>query len=80
MKKLIFFSAVLTLTACGTFPIAIMQNPKTGETVKCEPGEYYRGYEPWAYQGQLDNCVAGYEKAGFVRVDDSPAQKKTAGK
>lgn len=69
MKKLLLIGICLSVAACGSFPIAVMHNDKTGDTVKCEPGEYYRAFEPWAYNAQLERCVSGYEAAGYNRVD-----------
>lgn len=75
MKKALILICGLAVTGCASGQIAIMQNQKTGETVKCQPDPYYLEWEPWKYQEQLEQCVSGYEKAGYVRVDTPPNSK-----
>lgn len=53
--------------------IAVLQNPKTQQTVECK-------VNPWLVdvRGQVDNCIAAYQKAGYVLVADSAQETPTA--
>lgn len=70
MKKLWIVCVALTLSACASPPshkVAVMHNPATGDTQRCE-------IDPWAtwqwqYKEVLAQCIKGYERSGYQRVD-----------
>lgn len=72
MKKTILSLAVLIpLAGCAQYQTqAIMFNPETKHTAQCKADPDMDFLDP---EGAVNHCVAGYEKAGYVRMDDPPA-------
>lgn len=70
MKVALVILSVTLLAGCGMERpqrIAVLQNPETRQTVECR-------VDPWGslnYKGQVDECVATYQKAGFRLLVDS---------
>jgi len=73
MKKALSLSFMaLTLTGCfaATARVAVLQNPETKQTVECKITPV--GGMNWT--AQVDNCIAAYQKAGYVVVADTGKQ------
>ena len=62
----------LTLTGCfaATARVAVLQNPETKQTVECKITS--AGGMNWT--AQVENCIAAYQKAGYVVVADTGKQ------
>lgn len=71
MKKLIALSlATLIVSGCASpkNTVAIMYNQETKDTQKCTVDAEI--YAPWNFEKALNQCVKGYEAAGYKRVDE----------
>lgn len=72
MYKIALVAAFSALTAgCATSDqvsrFAVLQHPETKQTVECK-------VNPWGdfdRTKQVENCIAGYKKAGYKLVADS---------
>lgn len=74
--KVIFLLTLISLAGCTTATperMAIMHNPETGDTERCEV-DPWRDWS-WEFSAVIRQCVSGYEKAGYVRVDTPPNSK-----
>jgi hypothetical protein len=64
MKKLLFLTGVFFISGCTMPPeLVVMQNPKTQEVAQCK-------HDAWGTINREDvqECVDGYTKAGWVRL------------
>lgn len=69
MKKIILLCLLVAgCTSTNSYSrIAVLQNPESKQTVECR-------VDPWGSfntKGQVDTCVATYQKAGYKLVADS---------
>jgi hypothetical protein len=63
MRIFLAVTATLPLFACGP-QVVVMQNPQTKEVHECR-------HDPWGsiIDRDVSECVSGYEKAGWIRME-----------
>lgn len=72
MKIVFVLSCVVLLAACtgaAKNKLAIMYNPETKDTQRCEVD--LSGQWQWEFAAVLEQCIKGYEAVGYQRVDIS---------
>lgn len=72
-RYVLMMGCVLLVSACGTIrppseKIAVMYNPETKDTAQCTIDPHAAWQNQWAEI--IGRCVRGYEKAGYIRVDE----------
>ena len=77
MYRITAFGVAAILTGCAganmEARIAVLQNPQTKQTVECKVNPLLINVN-----GQVNNCIAAYKKAGYVLVADSADEQPTA--
>ena len=71
MRKVLVLSAALALVGCASpakNKVAIMYNPETKDTKECRVDGWTTWQ--WQYAEVLQQCINGYEQAGYRRVDN----------
>ena len=63
--RVIVVSAILLIAACAPNTV-IMKNPQTNEVAQCV--STVGGFFPILAAQQVNDCVTGYEKAGWARM------------
>ncbi|MDB5405616.1 MAG: hypothetical protein JWL84_528 [Rhodospirillales bacterium] len=58
--KIVVVLSLLVLSSCSREAVAVVHNPKTGETAQCQ----YLG----TFHDAVGACVAAYEKLGWEQV------------
>ena len=69
MKRLAL-AALVVLSACSrpaSEKLAVMVHPETKQTAQCTVDPWHTW--EWQYAEVIQQCVEGYERAGFKRVD-----------
>lgn len=71
MKTALVLALVASLSGCygvhSSSRVVVLQNPETKQTVDCRVD----GAGRMNYKAQIDDCMAAYAKAGYVKVGDS---------
>jgi hypothetical protein len=73
MRKIIFGAAMLAaLSGCVPSEVIVLKNPTSGEIVRCEKNSgasFFPIAQTMMDNSAARNCAAGYQAAGFQRMN-----------
>jgi len=70
MKRIALLPVILMVASCSSpahKKLAVMYNPETKDTKECAVDPWHTWQ--WEYENVIQQCVKGYEAAGYKRVD-----------